>query len=70
MLNNRDISDKYTITLRNKYDELQKISGALTLNEEFEIFVNADMEAPAECIPTTQQEEIGSVGDFRSQEKP
>ena len=52
MLNNRDISDKYTITLRNKFDGLQEISETVTPNDEYENFVNAHMEAAAECIPT------------------
>ena len=33
-LNNRDISDKYTITLRNKFNALQEISEILILNDE------------------------------------
>ena len=52
MNNNKDISDKYTITLRNKFDALQEISETLTPNDEYETFVNACMEAAAECIPT------------------
>ena len=52
MFNNRDISDEYTITLRNKFDVLQEISGTFTPNDEYETFVNAHMEAAAECIPS------------------
>ena len=52
MLNNRDISNKYTITLRNKFDALQEILETLTLNDEYKNFVKAHMEAAAECIPT------------------
>ena len=51
-LNNRDISNKYTITQRNKFDTSQEISETLTLNDEYENFVNAQMEAAAKCIPT------------------
>ena len=51
MLNNRDISDKY-ITPRNKFNALQEISETLTLNDEYENFVNAHMKASAECIST------------------
>ena len=36
--------------LRNKFDALQEISE--TPNDGYENFVNADMEAAAECIPT------------------
>ena len=53
LLNNKDISNKYTITLRNKFDALLEISKTLTPNDEYENFVNANMEAAAaECIPT------------------
>ena len=54
LLNNRDISDKYTLTLRNKFDALQEISETLTPNVEYENFVNAHIEAATECIPTKQ----------------
>ena len=50
-----DISYKCTITLRNKFDALQEISETLTLNDEYENFVNTHMEAAAECIPTKQR---------------
>ena len=50
LLNNRDISNKYTVTLRNKFDALQEISETLIPNDEYENFVNAHMEAAAECI--------------------
>ena len=52
MLNNRNINDKYMITLRNKFDALQEISETLTLNDEYKNFVNSHMEAAAERIPT------------------
>ena len=45
-----DISDKYTLTQRNKFDTLQDISETLTPNDEYENFVNAHIEAAAECI--------------------
>ena len=35
LLNDKDISDKYTITLRNKFDALQEISEAPTPNDEY-----------------------------------
>ena len=47
ILNNRDISDKYTTTIRNKFDALQEISATLIPNEEYE-----NMEVAAECITT------------------
>ena len=50
MFNNRDISNRYTITQRNKLDDLQEISKTLTPNDEYENFRNAHMGAVAECI--------------------
>ena len=55
LLNNRDISDKYTLTQRNKFDALQEISEILTPNDEYENFVNAHTEAAAEFIPIKQR---------------
>ena len=55
LLNNRDIRDKYTLTLRNKFDALEEISETPTLNDEYENFVNAHLEATAECIRTKQR---------------
>ena len=54
-LNNRDIRDKYTLALRNKFDAQQEISETPTPNDEYENFVNAHVEAAAECIPTKQK---------------
>ena len=51
-LNNCDISDEYTITLRNKFNALQEIFETLTPNDKYENFVNTHMEPVAECIPT------------------
>ena len=34
LLNNRGISDKYTLTLGNKFDALQELSETLTLNDK------------------------------------
>ena len=44
------------LTLRKKYNALQEISETLILNDEYENFVNAYIEAAAECIPTEQKE--------------
>ena len=55
LLNNRDISDKYALTLKIKFDELQK-SETHTLNDEYENFINPHLKAAAaECIPTKQR---------------
>ena len=41
LVNNRDISNKCTLTLRNKFDAFQAISEKITPNDEYENFVNA-----------------------------
>ena len=41
LLNNRDIRDKYTLALRNKFDAQQEQTETHTPNEEYENFVNA-----------------------------
>ena len=55
LLNNRYIRDKYTLALRNKYDDLQEQTKTHTPNEEYENFVKAHLEAATECIPTEQR---------------
>ena len=55
LLDNRDIRDKYTLTLRNKFDALQEISETPIANDEYKKFVNAHLEAAAECILTKQR---------------
>ena len=52
LLNNRDISDKYVLTLRNKFDALQEISETPTPNDKYENFINAHMEVAVDYIPT------------------
>ena len=52
LLNNRDISNKYMITLKKKFDALQEKLETLTPNEEYENFVNAHMKLAALFIPT------------------
>ena len=66
LLYNRDISDKYTVTLRNEFDALQEISEILTPNVENENFINAHMEAAAECMPTKLRAKQSSVRDINS----
>ena len=61
LLNNKVISHKYTLTLRNKFDALQEISESPTANDEYENFVNAHLEAAAECMPTKQRAPIGDI---------
>ena len=47
-----EINDKYTKTLRNKFDVLLEISETFTLNVDYVNFVNAHMEAATDCILT------------------
>ena len=56
LLNNRDIRDRYTLTLRNNFDALQEILETLTPNDDYENVLYAHLEAAAECIPTKQRE--------------
>ena len=53
--NNNDISDKYTVKLRNKFDAVQDISEISTVNDEYENFLNVYSEEAVECIPTKQR---------------
>ena len=46
-LKNSDISNKHTIVVRNKFDNLQELSEILTPNDEYENFVSAHMQAVA-----------------------
>ena len=55
LLFNRNIRDKYTLALRNEFDALQEISETPTPNDEYGNFVNAHLEAAAECIPIKQR---------------
>ena len=55
LLNNRDIRDKYALTLRNKFDALLEKTETHTPNEEYANFVNAHLEAATKCIPTKQR---------------
>ena len=50
-LTNRDICNKYTVTVKNQSDTLQEISKRHTLNDEYENILNAHIEAATECIP-------------------
>ena len=52
LLNNKDIRDKYVIALRNKFDALQEKTETHTPNDEYENFVNANLEAAVKYIPT------------------
>ena len=52
LLNNRDIRDKYVLELRNRFETLLEKTEKSTPNDEYEIFVNAHLEAAAKCIPT------------------
>ena len=68
VLNNKDISNKYTITVRKKFDTLQEITETLTPKDEYENF-NVHMRAAAECIPTKPKAKQSFTGDNSSKEK-
>ena len=52
LISNRDISDKYMIILRNKFNAFLEISKTLTPDEKYENFINAHIETATECMPT------------------
>ena len=52
LFNNRDIRDKYVLELRNRFETLQEKTEKSNPNDEYENFVNAHLEAAANCIPT------------------
>ena len=52
LLNNRDIRDKSVLELRNRFESLQENWEKGTPNDEYENFINAHLEAAANCIPT------------------
>ena len=54
------------MTVRNKFDLLQEIWEILTPNDEYENAVNAQMEVPAECIPTKLRPKQSFPGDISS----
>ena len=56
LLNNRDISNKYKITLGKKFSAFLEISETLIPNDEYENFVNTHMEEGAECIQSKQRD--------------
>ena len=51
-MNNRDIRDKYVVELRNRFKTLQEKTEKRTRNDEYEYFVNAHLDAAANCIQT------------------
>ena len=53
------ISNKYTITIRNKFDTLQETSKRHTSNNDYQNFVTAHIEVAAECISTKLRAKSG-----------
>ena len=49
---NRYISNRYKVTAWNKFYTFQEKSERYTLNDEYENFISAHIEAAAKCIPT------------------
>ena len=56
LLYNRDIRDKYTWTLRNKFHTLHEISETHIPKDQYENYINAYLEATAKYIPTKQRD--------------
>ena len=56
-LTKRDINNEFMVTVINKFNTLQEISETHTLNDEYEYFVAAHMEAAAGYIPTKPKAE-------------
>ena len=52
LLNNRDIRDKYALELRDRFETLQEKTEKATPNDEYENFIEANLEAASKCIPT------------------
>ena len=52
LLNNRDITDKYVVELRNRFETLQEKTEKGTPNDKYENFVNVHIKAAAKCIRT------------------
>ena len=51
-LANIDISNKYAVTVRNKFHTLQETSERHTLNDEYKIFFTAHIKVAVKCIQT------------------
>ena len=49
-LTNRDINNKYTVTIREAFNTLLGLSETQTPNDKYEYLVNDPMEVAAECI--------------------
>ena len=54
-----DIRNQYTETVRNKFNTLQEISERQPLNDKYENFVTAHIEAAADYIPTKPRTTYG-----------
>ena len=52
LLNNRDIRDEYVLELRKRFETLQEKTEKGTPNDEYENFVDANLEAASKWIPT------------------
>ena len=52
LLNNKDSRDKYVLKLTNRFETLQEKAEKGTPNDEYENFVDTNLEAASKCIPT------------------
>ena len=49
---NNDVSNEYTVNVKNKFDFIEETSKRHTPNNEYENFATAQLEATVEYIPT------------------
>ena len=68
-LNNRDINNKYMITLGNKFEALQEISKIFTPNDKYKNYVHTHMEAAVECITTKLRDKHSPMEDSGNMKK-
>ena len=55
VLTNRDICNKYKVTVRNKFDIFREISERYTPHDGYENFATAHIEIAADCTLTKQK---------------
>ena len=49
---NCDISNQFTVSVRNKFDRLQETSERHTPNDEYERFLTTHIETASKCVPS------------------
>ena len=62
-LTSSNIRNQYMVTVRNKFDTFQETYETLILNDEYENFVTAHIEAAVNYIPTNQEQNVDFHGN-------